>query len=134
MITRVLMCYSSLIFFSLLIDFTCFLCFQGIPCFLAHILFHFQGFGVFGIDPFFLPSTKKERISGLGAKSERLGNPNLQKKRSLGRFSKAIKAFEVFPLSFPLRIKHMEVWKAYFTLAIIAFGALEFIVPKIFNR
>ena len=48
----------------------------------------------------------------------------------LSRFSKATMTFGVFPLVLPLAITAFGGPEGYYSLAIIAFGAIEFIVPK----
>ena len=63
-----------------------------------------------------------------------LENPNLLKKRMLGRSSKAIIAFGVFLLFLPLAITACRGPEGYFSLAIIAFGAFQSIVPKCYYR
>ena len=56
--------------------------------------------------------------------------------KGLGRFSKAIIAFGVFPLFLPLMITACGGPESYFikSLAIIVFGAFELIVPKYYTR
>ena len=53
-------------------------------------------------------------------------------KEVLGRFSKVVVAFRVFPLLLPLAITAFGGPEGYFRLAIIAFGAFQFIAPKHF--